>query len=69
MAFLYVQTITYYTVVVLYFYIEQFTFFPGVGGRRNGSSCVWLTSEEAVNEEYFPRRSCATAAESRTECR
>ena len=50
-----------------YLFIKQFTLFLDVGGRRNDASCVWLTSEEAVNEQYFMGEPCATAGVLRTE--
>ena len=54
------------TVSVSFFRHLTFSFLD-VGCRRNGTSCIWLTSEEAVNELYFGGTSCASAGSGRTE--
>ena len=51
----------------LYLLLDQLTLFLDVGGRRDGTRCAWLTSEEPVNEQYFTGDPCATAGVLKTE--
>ena len=52
----------------LYILLEQLTLFLNAGGRRDGTSCIWLTSEEAINEQFYTGGSCAIAGVLKTEC-